>query len=70
VQLYAGPTGESGASPEILDACKSSAELSGPIVYSVCCPAHRPPADYTARLVPSHAGALVPLEGCQIFWQR
>jgi len=70
VQLYAGPTGESGAIPEILDACRSSAELSGAIVYSVCCTAHRPVADYTARLVPSHAGALVPLEGCEIFWQR
>jgi glycogen phosphorylase len=70
VQLYAGPTGESGAGPEILDACKSSAELSGAIVYLVCCPAHRAATDYTARLVPSHAGALVPLEGCEIFWQR
>jgi len=70
VELYAGPTGENGAKPEILVACKSSAEPSGTIVYSVCCAAKRPVADYTARLVPSHAGASIPLEAGQILWQR
>jgi starch phosphorylase len=70
VELYAGPTGESGAKPETLAACKSSAEPSGTIVYSVCCSAKRPAADYTARLVPSHAGASVPLEAGRILWQR
>jgi len=70
VELYAGPIQESGAKPEILAACKSSAEPSGTIVYSVCCPAKRPVADYTARLVPSHTGAFVPLEAGQILWQR
>jgi starch phosphorylase len=70
VELYAGPTGERGAKPEILAACKSSAKLSGTIVYSVCCPAKRPADDYTARLVPSHAGASAPLEAGQILWQR
>lgn len=70
VELYAGPTGESGAKPEILTACKSSAEPSGTIVYSVSCPAKRPADDYTARLVPAHVGASVPLEAGQILWQR
>jgi starch phosphorylase len=70
VELYAGPTGENGAKPEILAACKSSAEPSGTIIYSVCCPAKRPAADYTARIVPSHDGASVPLEAGQILWQR
>jgi len=76
VQLYASPTGESAASPEIrarpeiLEACKSSAQPSGILVYSVCCPAKRPAADYTARLVPFHSSALVPLEAGQIVWQR
>ncbi|MEO6983183.1 MAG: alpha-glucan family phosphorylase [Edaphobacter sp.] len=70
VELYADPTGESGAKPEILATCKSSVELSGTIVYSVCCPAKRPATDYTARLVPSHAGVSVPLEAGQILWQR
>jgi len=69
VQLYASPTGESGGKPEIIAACKYSADPSGTLLYSVCCPAKRPATDYTARLVPSHAGASVPLEAWQILWQ-
>jgi starch phosphorylase len=70
VELYAGPTGGSGRKPEILVACQSSAELSGTILYSVCCPAKRPANDYTARIIPTHTGASVPLEVGQILWQR
>jgi starch phosphorylase len=70
VELYAGPIGENGGKPEILAACHSSREPSGTIVYSVCCPAKRPATDYTARLVPSHSGASVPLEVGQILWQQ
>jgi starch phosphorylase len=70
VELYAGPTQESGAKLEVLAACKFSAEPSGAIVYSACCPAKRQAADYTARLVPLHAGVSVPLEAGQILWQR
>jgi starch phosphorylase len=70
VELYAGPGGESGDKPEVLPACKSSMGSSGTIVYSLCCAAKRPTSDYTARLVPSCDGALVPLEAGQILWQR
>ena len=70
VELYAGPIGANGAKPEILAACKSSVNPSGMIVYSVCCPGKRPATDYTARMVPSHAEASVPLESGQILWQR
>ena len=70
VELYAGSDGERGAAPEILAACKFSVEESGTAVYTLSCPAKRPAADYTARLIPSHAGALVPLEAGQILWQR
>jgi len=70
VQLYASPTGERPAEPVIEPACKSSAEVDGTIVYSVCCAAKRPVTDYTARIVPSQAGALVPLEADQILWQK
>jgi len=70
VEFYADPTGESGAKPEILAASNSSAEPSGTIVYSACCSAKRPATDYTARLIPSHVGASVPLEAGQILWQR
>jgi starch phosphorylase len=70
VELYAAPPGQTETRPEVIAACKSSAEPSGDIVYSVCCPAKRPATDYTARLVPSHASASVPLEADKILWQR
>jgi starch phosphorylase len=70
VELYAGPSGEGPVKPEVLGACTFAAKSSGTIIYSVCCPAKRPATDYTARLVPSHAGASVPLEAEQILWQR
>lgn len=70
VELYAGPAGESGAKPEILAARMSSPDTFGTIVYTACCLAKRPAADYTARLVPSHASAFVPLEAGQILWQQ
>jgi starch phosphorylase len=70
VELYAGAAGENAAKPDILVACKSSAEASGTLVYSICCPANRPATDYSARIIPSHAGTSVPLEAVQILWQR
>jgi starch phosphorylase len=70
VELYADPTGEPGANPEILATCNVSAGPSGTLVYSVCCPATHPASDYTARMIPSHAGASVPLEAAQILWQQ
>jgi len=68
VQLYGAPV--EGAKPEILAVCDSSVRLPGAIVYSACCPAKRPATDYTARIVPFHAAASVPLEAGQILWQR
>ena len=70
VEFYAGSTDASGPNPEVIPASESSADPSGTLLYSVCCPATRPADDYTARVVPSHAGALVPLEASQILWQR
>ncbi len=70
VELYAAQSEERGANPEVLSACKLSTESSDTIVYSVCCSDKRQAADYTARLVPSHARALVPLEAEQILWQH
>jgi starch phosphorylase len=32
--------------------------------------AERPASDYTARLIPRHDNAQVPLEASQILWQR
>jgi starch phosphorylase len=70
VELYADPTqGEaasfkvmipSGPSPDTPDSCTYSAQVS----------AKRDASDYTARIVPHHINAFVPLEASQIVWQR
>jgi starch phosphorylase len=70
VELYAAQTAANGPISEVIPACNSSAEPSGKLLYSACCPATRPADDYTARVVPYHADALIPLEASQILWQR
>jgi starch phosphorylase len=70
VELYASSTDTADSTPEIVAACSSSLDLPGEIIFSACCTAKRPVTDYTARLVPSHAGAVLPLESGQILWQR
>jgi starch phosphorylase len=69
VEFYASPT-ETQSDPEIINACKYSTDASGTLLYSAFCPAKRPAADYTARIIPALAGAAVPLEASQILWQR
>jgi starch phosphorylase len=44
--------------------------VAGGYAYRAQAPAARPLADYTARLIPNHAGVDVPLETTQILWQR
>ena len=43
---------------------------SGGCVYSAAVSSARPPADYTARIIPQYGGVAVPLEAAQILWQR
>jgi starch phosphorylase len=38
--------------------------------YSAAVSADRPPADYTARMIPHRDGVAIPLESAQILWQR
>ena len=70
VQLYAD--GVDGGDPER----KGMAMLrqvpgeAGGFVYGAAVPAARPPADYTARVVPRCPGVAVPLEATLILWQR
>jgi starch phosphorylase len=70
VELYANPDEKDGEKSEVHVSCKSTRKSSNVIVYSVCCPAKRPTTAYTARLVPWHTAASVPLEAGQILWQR
>jgi starch phosphorylase len=46
------------------------AGASGVYVYSVAVSAARPPADYTARVIPHCDGVAIPLEDARILWQR
>jgi starch phosphorylase len=39
-------------------------------IYVAQVPAQRPAEDFTARLIPRHSAAAIPLEAAQIKWQR
>jgi glycogen phosphorylase len=46
------------------------AGVPGGYAYSGAVPAARPPADYTARVIPHRDGVAIPLETSRILWQR
>ena len=46
------------------------AGASGGYVYSAAVSAARPPADYTARVIPHCDRVRIPLEDPRILWQR
>jgi len=43
---------------------------SGLLIFTAQVPANRPLNEYTARIIPRHANASVPLEAGQIIWQH
>ncbi|MEO6950785.1 MAG: alpha-glucan family phosphorylase [Polyangia bacterium] len=70
VELYA--TGLGGAAPERheMKRVHPSTPTSGSHVYVADFPAARLAADYTARVIPHHDDASIPLEDARILWQR
>jgi glycogen phosphorylase len=62
VELYAD--GVSGGEPELHPMTRSG------VVYRASVAATRSAGDYTARVVPCHAAASIPLESGRILWQR
>ncbi|MEI7935279.1 MAG: alpha-glucan family phosphorylase [Verrucomicrobiota bacterium] len=70
VELFAD--GVSGGSPvrHEMKLVRQLSGASGGYVYSAAVSASRPPADYTARLIPHYDGVAVPLEAARILWQR
>ena len=70
VELYAD--GVKGGAPERLEMTRvrSLSGALGGYLYSAVVPATRSAADYTARVIPCHAGVVVPLEDARILWQR
>ncbi len=70
VELYAD--GVNGGVPvqQEMQRVRQMTDASGGYVYSTVVSAARPPADYTARVIPHFDGVAVPLEAAQILWQR
>jgi starch phosphorylase len=70
VELYAD--GVNGGSPvrQEMQRGRQLVGASGGYVYSAAVPAVRPPADYTARVIPRCDGVAIPLEDERILWQR
>jgi starch phosphorylase len=70
VDLYADTAHEKSAPFQVMNASGPCADKPGAFNYSAQVSATRPASDYTARIVPHHPNALVPLEADQIVWQR
>jgi starch phosphorylase len=70
VELYAdGMNGDAPVRQE-MKPVRQTADVSGSILYSTSVSAARPPADYTARVIPHCEGVAIPLEDARILWQR
>ena len=70
VELYADSTHGGTPAVEAMTALEPSSNAPGMLTYSAHVSATRPASDYTARIVPHHRNASVPLEAGQIVWQR
>jgi starch phosphorylase len=70
VELYT--EGVMGSAPvrQEMTRIRKLAGAPGIYVYSAAVPAVRPPADYTARVIPLCDGVAIPLEDARILWQR
>ena len=69
VELYADPVDSEDPVRREMTADRESVRR-GETLYRARVPAHRPATDYTARVMPRHAGVSVPLEASRILWQR
>jgi starch phosphorylase len=70
VELYKDSAREESARFEVMNPSGPSPDTPSSFTYSAQVSATRPASDYTARIVPHHPNALVPLEAGQIVWQR
>jgi starch phosphorylase len=70
VELYAEDISGSIPVRQVMNPLRQMVGASGGYVYGAAVPATRPPADYTARIIPHYDGVSIPLESAQILWQR
>jgi starch phosphorylase len=69
VEIYADEIPGGMPIIQAMTACGTSAQ-PGVLIFTVQVPASRPLNEYTARIIPHHANASVPLEAGQIIWQH
>ena len=70
VELYAETQKHEDPITHTMNRGEAVVGATSALAYSASVPADRPVADYTPRLVPQHAGALVPLEAPFILWHE
>ena len=70
VELYADGINGSPPVRQEMTCLHPLADESGGYVYSATVSAARPPADFTARVMPHCDGVAIPLEAPRILWQR
>jgi starch phosphorylase len=70
VELYADGVNGGSAVRQEMKRVRQLAGAPGGYVYSAAVSTARPPADYTARVIPYCDGVAVPLEIAHILWQR
>ncbi len=70
VELYARGLNGGGSVRQEMTQVRQPEGAVSVYVYSARVPATRPATDYTARVIPSYPGVVVPLEAPHILWQR
>jgi len=70
VELYADGVKGGSAVRQEMKHVRQLTGAPGGYVFSAAVSAARPPADYTARVIPHCDGVAVPLEAAHILWQR
>ena len=70
VELYADGIMDSAPVLQEMKRVRQLPGASGGYVFRAAVSAARPPADYTARVIPHHDGVAIPLEDARILWQR
>jgi len=70
VELYADGVNDSAPERVAMKRARQLVGATNGYAFHAAVPAARPATDYTARVIPQFSGATVPLEACQILWQR
>ena len=70
VELYADGGKDAAPITQPMNRGERLVDAESAFTYTAFVPTTRPAADYTPRLVPQHAGALVPLEAPLVLWHE